>query len=249
MFPNDFDYNAKVTLESGAANLLAEEQPFRILFLGNWSGKREEETGISGFSENQLLEVDRDNFDEVLNKLNTKLNLNLAGDADSILSLNFSSLDDFHPDSLFQRVPLFSNLSDLRQRLLNPKTYDHAALEIHSWFQTTTDVTKQPVQTSDSTSESKSLSDDWLDQILSQTEEKSLSDKSNQSSELSNFVKKIVKPHLIQVDAAKQSETLMLIDEIISDLMRKILHHPEFQSLEAAWRAGFFLVRLVETNS
>jgi type VI secretion system protein ImpC len=38
------------------------------------------------------------------------------------------------------------------------------------------------------------------------------------------------------------------VDAATSDQMRQVLHHPEFQALEAAWRAVSFLVRGLETG-
>ena len=41
---------------------------------------------------------------------------------------------------------------------------------------------------------------------------------------------------------------MTLIDATTSAQMRALLHLPELQALEAAWRAVFFLVRNIETN-
>jgi type VI secretion system protein ImpC len=47
----------------------------------------------------------------------------------------------------------------------------------------------------------------------------------------------------------RQSEILAVVDRAIGGLMRAILHNPELQALEAAWRAVFLLVRQLETGS
>jgi type VI secretion system protein ImpC len=39
------------------------------------------------------------------------------------------------------------------------------------------------------------------------------------------------------------------VDQATSGLMRALMHHADFQALEAAWRAVFFLVRRVETDA
>jgi type VI secretion system protein ImpC len=38
------------------------------------------------------------------------------------------------------------------------------------------------------------------------------------------------------------------VDTAIAELMRAILHHPDFQAIEAAWRALYFLVSRLETD-
>ena len=42
---------------------------------------------------------------------------------------------------------------------------------------------------------------------------------------------------------------MAVLDRAISGLMRAVLHNPDFQSLEAAWRATFLLVRQLDTSS
>ncbi len=49
-------------------------------------------------------------------------------------------------------------------------------------------------------------------------------------------------------DPAKQ-ELTDLVDELISDRMRAILHRPEFQAVESAWRGLDILTRRVETDT
>jgi type VI secretion system protein ImpC len=46
-----------------------------------------------------------------------------------------------------------------------------------------------------------------------------------------------------------QAKLIALIDKATSAQMAALLHAPDFQALEAAWRAVFFLVRRVETDS
>jgi len=69
------------------------DQPFLILVAGNFSG---------GASRNRRpIQVDRDNFDQVMALLAPQLQLAAGG---SSVAVSFRELDDFHPDRLFQRV-------------------------------------------------------------------------------------------------------------------------------------------------
>ena len=248
MFPNDTDFDTQITLETRGSEM-PEESPFYILFLGDWSGR---ENRSINFDTDKLspIEIDRDNFEDVMKKLNVSLNLDFQDGNGMPLSLQFAEIDDFHPDKIFQQLPLFANLRDVRRRLTNSQTFNEAAREVQSWLVETQDDSSLESETINS-SEPKLSSNDLLNQILGQSDEISSSLKSQtaHTSEVSDFIKKIVKPYLIQTDSEEQSKLLIIVDEVISDLMRKILHHPQFQALEAAWRGMYFLVRRAETDS
>jgi type VI secretion system protein ImpC len=249
MFPSDTDYETKVTLESGMTPL-DEESPFHILLLGDWSGR--ESRSVSSAPKYQPIEIDRDNFDEVMKRLGIGLILDFQGNAENVLALDFNEIEDFHPDRLFQQVKLFDNLRDIRRRLVNADTFADAAREVRTWF--SENENKDAIETEQQTSAEKTheiYSAGLLDQILGQTDESvsTTGSQTTQFSELSAFVKNIVKPHLIHTDTEEQSKLLIIVDEVISDLMRRILHHPHFQALESAWRGAYLVVKRVETSS
>jgi len=249
MFPNDTDSDTKVTLETEATPI-AEDLPFHILLLGDWSGRESHQTNSDSLNLHPI-EIDRDNFDEVIKNLRVRLDLDFQGNGESILSLSFTELEDFHPDKIFQQLPLFANLRDVRRRLLNKESYNQAAQEVCSWLSVEDNAEETEIKSQTVSQESnQSSTGNILDQILSHSAE-NVSPSQNQNvekSELSAFIGKLIEPHLIKTDVAEQSELLMIIDEVISDLMRKILHHPHFQKLESAWRGLYLLVRKSETD-
>ena len=63
------------------------------------------------------------------------------------------------------------------------------------------------------------------------------------------LLREIVAPYTEPKPDPRQAELVAQVDETVSAQMSAILHHPEFQSLEAAWRGLFFLVRRLETGS
>ena len=250
MFPIDTDFETRVTLETESMPM-SEDLPFHILFLGDWSGKESRLAG-SDLSNSRPIEIDRDNFDDVMKNFRIGLDLDFRGDGENVLSINFSKLDDFHPDNIFQRLPLFANLQDIRRKLVNRDSFNEAAKEVRSWIIDTENVEKNELEAQNLSSEIKQPApDNILDQILGKTEQNVAPSKSinAESSELSGLIKKLVKPHLIEVDTAEQSKLLIIIDEVISDLMRKILHHPQFQALESAWRGVDLFVRRIESDA
>ena len=248
MFPSDTDFETKVTLETQAVPN-PEDEIFRILLLGDWSG-RENRANQTDLPQSRPIVIDRDNFDDVMNKLNVRLDLEFQGNEGNILSLNFSELDDFHPDNIFQQIPLFSEIRDLRRQLLKPDSFEEAASEVRSWFTTTDNQEPETVENQPAPETNQPVPDNLLDQILSQPGASVPVSQSQSvaSSELSSFIREIVQPHLVKTDRAEQSKLLAVIDEVTSDFMRKILHHPQFKALESAWRGLYFLVRRVETD-
>lgn len=249
MFPNNNNFDMNISLER-EGNSLPENTPFRILVLGDWSGR-----GVNGSQQNQKynkpIEIDRDNFDVVLGEMQVTLNLQFSSDESQRLFFEFKELDDFHPDKIFESQPLFDQLRNIRRQLMDSRTFNVAAKEVRSWF--LEDLEESNFQTNKvgDSFEQHSNAENLLSQIL---EENNSSDSPRNSQtidskSLRSFVKSITKSHIIQIDSEEQSKLLMVIDEVISDLMRKILHHPSFQSLEASWRGLFLLVRRVETNS
>lgn len=250
MFPSDDDFDTKITLETEMMPI-SEDPPFHILLLGDWNGmeNRGEESDLS---EVRQIEIDRDNFDQVLKRLNVKLDLKFQGNNEGKLSLQFEELEDFHPDKIFQKLTLFADLRDIRQRLVKQDTFESAAREVRSWFTEPEDEKSENTQSeANAVGVSDSTPDGLLDQILGQADENVTSNQqqSGASTELNGFIRKIVKPHLVQVDSEEQSKLLIIVDEVISDLMRKILHHPQFQALEAAWRGAYLFVRRAQTDS
>lgn len=247
MFPSDTEFDTKVTLETEAMPI-ADETPFHILLLGDWSGRESLQTD----STLRPVEIDRDNFDEVMKRLRVGLDLNFGEEnGASVLSLKFTEIEDFHPDNIFQKLPLFADLRDVRRKLTKAETFNEAAREVRSWLKNDDVKPNSAEQQQRAPENTLSASGNLLDQILGQSGSDAPAvqkPRTDVSSELSHFVNKLVKPHLVQTDVEEQSKLLLFVDEVASDLMRKILHHPHFQALESAWRGVHLLVRKAETD-
>jgi type VI secretion system protein ImpC len=246
MFPSDSDFESQFTFET-PANQIPEAPPFHILLLGDWSGN----PNRSDLNARRPIVIDRDNFDEVIQRLKAGLSLDLHGDGKDILNLEFTELDDFHPDNLYRQVSLFSDLRDVRRRLKNSDTFDKAANEVRSWFDIPDANLRSNTEDSAQNDQLSPIdSNNLLDLILTQPNESATSAKPQKvdNSELGRFVSNIVSPYLINIDENEQSKLVAAVDEATSELMRAILHHPHFQELESAWRGLYFLVRRLETD-
>lgn len=233
---NDSSLEAQFSFgpESGG---VIEEVPFHILFLGDWSGDGE------GTTRRDPIEIDRDNYDEILAKLGTAVDLDYEDG--SVLRLEFSSLDDFHPDEIFSRVPLFADLRKLRKELNSQDSYNIAAREARRLFGTNS-ADEAPV----AEAPAEVPSDNLLDAILGKPEGgAAISHKAKVSGELGSLISDLVKPHLTNVDENEQASLIAASDSATSGLMRKIITHPKFKALESAWRGLYFLTRRAETST
>lgn len=101
--PKIADAPAEVQLgveEAPLAEVADAPRPFRILLVGDFSGRSWREGPPPSFIPHP---IDRDNFDEVLDRM--KVTVDLEG-----FTLGFRELEDFHPDRLYREVPLFQSL-------------------------------------------------------------------------------------------------------------------------------------------
>ena len=224
---SDSNLEGMFTFESEATPV-PDEPPFHVLFVGDWSGdgpKRD-------LDARTVKLIDRDNFDEMIERFETALELSIGG---ASLRIEFREIDDFHPDNLYRNLPVFAELRDIRRRLKSQDTFGEAAAEVRSWFG---GDAKPERETADAGAPSVSLDD-----ILSGT-----ASKRGEESELSRLISEIVEPHLIRIDEDEQAKLISAVDTATSDLMRSILRHPRFQQLESAWRGLYFAVRRIDTD-
>lgn len=208
----------------------SSDRPFRILVLGNFGGSQRP-TG-----EFKSRVVDRDNLEEVLNRLDVTLKLQIQELGSIEVPIN--ELDDFHPDRLYERLEVFDRLRDLRDRLDNPKTFVDAARELGA-------AALEPVRPAEAAPVEGSL----LDQVLAATEGGPAGVPiESPGYELHRFLARAVHEHLVPGADPRRDELVEKVDAATADLMRAVLHHPEFQTIEAAWRSLFLLTRRLDTD-
>ena len=62
-------------------------------------------------------------------------------------------------------------------------------------------------------------------------------------------MRRLVGPFIQPARDARQDALTARVDEALSAAMRRVLHHPDFQTAEALWRGVEFLVRRIETGA
>jgi len=96
------------------------ELPFVVGAMGDYSGDNAE--GKKNLKERKFVNIDRDNFNDVMGKVapsaNLKVDNTLAGDGSELaVDLNFKSMDDFNPENIVQQVEPLRKLLEARNKL------------------------------------------------------------------------------------------------------------------------------------
>jgi len=96
------------------------ELPFVVGVMGDYSGDNAE--GKKSLKERKFVNIDRDNFNDVMGKVapsaNLKVDNTLAGDGSELaVNLNFKSMDDFDPENIVQQVEPLRKLLEARNKL------------------------------------------------------------------------------------------------------------------------------------
>ena len=215
--------------------------PMRILILGDFSGRTNRGLTEAGdaLAERPVVSIDVDNFDDTLFRFAPRLHLPAGGADGPGMAVEFKRLEDFHPDALFERLELFSELRQRRERLLDPATFEEAAGELKRW------AGEDPSPTAPAEDDSGTL-----ERLLGQRP----ADLSHQGPtpaqrlDLDGIIRRIVEPHIVPGADPQQGQLVSAVDTGIGDQMRNLLHERAFQELEAAWRSLHGLVTNVETG-
>lgn len=97
-----------------------KELPFVVGVLGDFVGKPEDP--LAPVKQRKFVEIDRDNFDQVLSGMKPRLAFTtenkLQDDGSKMgVELKFNSIEDFEPDQLVQQVEPLRKLVEARQKL------------------------------------------------------------------------------------------------------------------------------------
>ena len=95
------------------------ELPLKMVMVGDYT-QRQDDTPLE---DRKSINVDKDNFNEVMKSQNLSLTFNVADklsgekDAETSLNLEFSTLKDFEPETVAKQVPELNKLLELRKAL------------------------------------------------------------------------------------------------------------------------------------
>jgi type VI secretion system protein ImpC len=228
--------------------------PFHIAVIGNFSGRVDRgpaETG-RGLAGRGSCRIDRDNFDEVMAGLGIELRLPIPEGEGARVVLRFRELEDFHPDRIYGQVDAFRALREVRRKLDDPTNFEAAAREMGIGGATgPQSAPREPVPGSASSNPAATAlaPEMLLERILDETRGRAAPpDPVREAGPWSALIERLTAPYRVAAADPRQAELLAGVDAATGQLMREILHHPDFQALEAAWRSLHFLTRRLETD-
>ena len=203
----------------------ADSQQLKFILLGCFSGTRNSSDSHANTHQG-LRQVDLDNFDALLSEIQPSLKIRLSDQAEP-LQLSFTSLDDFHPDQLHQQLPQQqSPSSDVRreQQPANPRQ-------------------------STSTRDQQESDQQTLSRLLGKG---SVTTPSASGSQANRTLVESVVGRLIDGSLKREGpeDTEQETDHSgpQRSLLKRVIHHPEFQALESNWRGLDWLVRSLESD-
>jgi type VI secretion system protein ImpC len=196
------------------------DQPLRVLVVGNFSGNAPTESAAP-FTARRL---DLDGFDAVMAASSPRLDLAISGLGESRVRLGFSSLDDFHPDAIFRECAIFAALREKRSLLANPATFAATAAGMLE-----SGKAARPLSSSEG---------EMFARLLGTSGRPAAVAPATQSGVIQGLINRVVAPHIVADIAPEQGRYIASVDAAIAALMRSILHAPEFQALESAWRGA-----------
>ena len=102
-------FNIKLGGAGDAGRPLDSSAPFRVLFLGDFSGRAAKGTLETGrvLGKRKIWAIDADDVSDVFETLDVSIPVRAAGAV-----LRIRDIEGFHPDQIFEAVPRFEDLKD-----------------------------------------------------------------------------------------------------------------------------------------
>ena len=230
----DFDF----TFRPSKSARRRDETASRILILGNLRGQNTE--AQAPLLERPIVKIDIDNVDDQLARHAPSVVLGAEAGGER---LQFRTFEDFHPDKLVETLTVFRRLLDLRRRLEHPGTFAGALAELRADPIAGQSVTREeppsPIRTDDESS--------TFERLLGRPP---VTQPANPQSAglgpIDALIRRIVAPHIVQAADPQLPQLLFAVDIALSDAMRRVLHDPGFQEVEATWRGIRWLVTSLE---
>jgi type VI secretion system protein ImpC len=225
----------------GKVERAAPGPAFRLAVLGDFSGRANAgvlETG-KALAARKPHRVDIDTLDRVIERLSVTVAVPID-EAGHVLAVPFGSIEDFHPDQLIENLPVFGELLQLRRDLQSRSGFPRAAQEVLSW---SGEAALPPVTARRARGSAVAI-DRKLSDFARLTGRKPAIEV-----DADQLIRRLVGPFILPERDARQEALVARVDVALSDAMRRVLHHPDFQSAEALWRGIEFLVRRIRTDA
>jgi type VI secretion system protein ImpC len=219
-----------------------KELPFVVGVLADLSGHPQQP--LPPLRDRKFIAIDQDNFDQVIAAVNPALSVNvenrLAADGGSLgIHLLFRSLADFEPAQVARQVPPLRELLERRMLIAEVRT----RLAGNDKLEATLGNVVQQAGEAPRANQAPAFRETvrMLEEAGGVT--------SKRAEELvAAFVENVYFPSGSRDLESAANARLTEIDARLSEQLRDILHHPDFQALESTWRGLRYLVMQTETS-
>lgn len=229
-----------------AAPPWASKRPLRIAILGDFgagAGRGRLDTGAD-LAKRKPLKVEFDTLDDAMRRLNLSLTLPLGAEGAPV-EVEVTDLDAYHPDQVYANVPLFADLASLRKRLNNTSQFAAAATEVMAWAENAgpraSSLARRAAARGSTPSRGASLDD--FARLTGRASAVAEGDDA-----IDRLMQRVVGPFVQPASSPKKEPLVAAVDAGLSDAMRAVLHHPDFQTSESLWRGVDFVLRRLETS-
>ena len=219
------------------------ESPLQLLVIADFSGRTNRDV-VETLAGRRPVHIDCDNFGPVMARLGGTLKLPAARPAEPMVELRIKTVEDFHPDNLAKNVESLAALLQTRRRLQSPATAADALVEARRLLATPS-IASKPESASAAASASSESTQDTLARLMGGAPPQAASPARSAGAgiDVSALIKNLVAPSVVPSATPEGMAVLSAIEVELAAQLRAILHHPDFQALEAAWRSLDHLVR------
>lgn len=233
-------------LRAPAPSPEALERPrFRMAFLGDFSGRAARGKMEIGdkLATRRAVRLDIDTLDAVIRGFATRLVLPVGSDGAGV-ALELDSLDALHPDELVENCTIFDALNGLRRRLSMPSLAPQALQEMQGWTGLADAAAPRipPRSAAAHVPTDRKLSD--FQKLIGDT-----APRQAEVAPVEDLLGRIVGPHIVPDAPPEAATAIEAVEMAMGAALKMILHHPDFQALEAQWRGLDFLARRIETDT
>jgi type VI secretion system protein ImpC len=209
----------------------AGPDPFRLLVVGSFGGA----------DRRGPVPISVETFDDVLARAAVRLRLAGGPAGEAGTEISFSRIEDFHPDSLLGRVGLFATLPEAVLAAVRSPAAS-----------STPSPAPEPAADGPHQKESDAAT---LGRLLGDrparpaATARASGDRGPTAFDLIRLIGSLVAPHVVPAPGPREELERRLVGEARGAALRAILHHPEFQALEASWRSVHRLVTHLDTDA
>ena len=222
------------------------KRPVRIALLGDFSAGAARGRLDRGddLAKRKPIAVEFDSLDDAIARLDVQLTLPLGAEGAPV-EMRFADLEAFHPDALYRDVAVFSSLATLRKELGNAATFAKAAAKVQGWagggkVKRASRVSRRSRSRGGALAADRKLDD--FSRLVGRPATVV------EAAPIDVLLRNVMAPFVVPAKDPKKDALVASVDQALSDAMRALLHHAEFQNLEALWRGVDLLLRRLETG-